>query len=144
MIGFNQSSHVFFVLLNEMIFYLSGYDQEGAGPSNDHNVTSAVRIIAGETLNSSERDSEAGNNNSASHHMQGPVADITGELLCGDNVINAPIRLPHYGMYLTPIISQHLDIMTVVFLTAANHNVRNAHAVLMKRSYSVVGFRLTG
>ena len=33
---------------------------------------------------------------------------------------------------------------TVVFLTAANHNVRNAHAVLMKRSYSVVGFRLTG
>ena len=32
----------------------------------------------------------------------------------------------------------------VVFLTAANHNVRNAHAVLMKRSYSVVGFRLTG
>ena len=34
--------------------------------------------------------------------------------------------------------------LTVVFLTAANHNVRNAHAVLMKRSYSVVGFRLTG
>ena len=32
----------------------------------------------------------------------------------------------------------------VVFLTAANHNVRNAHAVLMKRSYSVVGFHLTG
>lgn len=32
----------------------------------------------------------------------------------------------------------------VVFLTAANHNVRNAHAVLMKRSYSVVGFGLTG
>ena len=32
----------------------------------------------------------------------------------------------------------------VVFLTAANHNVRNAHAALMKRSYSVVGFRLTG
>ena len=35
-------------------------------------------------------------------------------------------------------------IVVVVFLTAANHNVRNAHAVLMKRSYSVVGFRLTG
>ena len=34
--------------------------------------------------------------------------------------------------------------VSVVFLTAANHNVRNAHAVLMKRSYSVVGFRLTG
>ena len=36
------------------------------------------------------------------------------------------------------------DEGAVVFLTAANHNVRNAHAVLMKRSYSVVGFRLTG
>ena len=35
-------------------------------------------------------------------------------------------------------------LVTVVFLIAANHNVRNAHAVLMKRSYSVVGFRLTG
>ena len=35
-------------------------------------------------------------------------------------------------------------LQAVVFLTAANHNVRNAHAVLMKRSYSVVGFRLTG
>ena len=35
------------------------------------------------------------------------------------------------------------NMVTVVFLTAANHNVRNAHAVLMKRSYSVVGFRLT-
>ena len=111
MTGFNQSSHVFFVLLNEMIFHLSGFNQEGAGPSNDHNFTSAVTIIAGETPNSSEKDSEAGNNNSASHHMQGPLAGITGELLCGDNVINAPIRLPHYGMYLTPIISQHLDIM---------------------------------
>ena len=36
------------------------------------------------------------------------------------------------------------DVLSVVFLTAANHNVRNAHAVPMKRSYSVVGFRLTG
>ena len=36
------------------------------------------------------------------------------------------------------------DVQGVVFLTAANHNVRNAHAVPMKRSYSVVGFRLTG
>ena len=37
-----------------------------------------------------------------------------------------------------------MGLVSVVFLTATNHNVRNAHAVLMKRSYSVVGFRLTG
>ena len=99
--------------MNEIIFYLSGYNQEGAGPSNDHNVTSAVTIIAGETPNSSERDSEAGNNNSASHHMQGPVAGVTGELLCGDNVINAPIGFGHYGMYLTPIISYWISCTNV-------------------------------
>ena len=41
-------------------------------------------------------------------------------------------------------MKEEIDRVSVVFLTAANHNVRNAHAVLMKRSYSVVGFRLTG
>ena len=85
-IGFNQSSHVFFVLLNEMIFYWSGYNQERAGPANDHIVTSAVTTIAGETPNSSERDSEVGNNSTASHHMQRPITSVSKELLCGDSV----------------------------------------------------------
>lgn len=86
MIGLNQSSHVFYVLLNEMIFYWSGYNQEGTGPAKDHIVTTAVSTISGETPNSSERGSEVGNNSSASRHMQGPIASITKELLCGDNV----------------------------------------------------------
>ena len=82
----NQSSHVSFVLLNEIIFYWSGYNQEGASPANDYNATSAVTTIVGETPNSSERGSEVGNNSSASRQMQGPIAGITKELLCGDNV----------------------------------------------------------
>ena len=86
MIGFNQSSHVFFVLLNEIIFYWSGYNQEGAGPAYDHDITSAVTTIAGETPNSSERGFEVGNNSSDSHYMQGPLAGITKELLCRENV----------------------------------------------------------
>ena len=64
-----------------MIFSLSGYDQEGAGPANDHNVTSDLTIIAGETSNSSERGSEVGNNSSASRHMQGPIAGLRRELM---------------------------------------------------------------
>lgn len=86
MIDSNQSSHVSFVLLNEIIFYWSGYNQEGASPANDYNATSAVTTIVGETPNSSERGSEVGNNSSASRQMQGPIAGITKELLCGDNV----------------------------------------------------------
>ena len=83
-IGFNRSSHVFLVLLNEMIFYWSGYNYEGVGPDNDHFVTSAVTTISGETPDSSERSSEV--NRSASRHIQGPLAGVTKVLLCGDNV----------------------------------------------------------
>ena len=55
-----------------------------------------------------------------------------------------PRTCSRFGVFLFLINLIFSGKWTVVFLTAANHNVRNAHAVLMKRSYSVVGFRLTG
>lgn len=84
-IGFNRSSHVFFVLLNEMIFYWSGYNQGEAGPANDHIVTSAVTNSAGETPNSFETGSEVGKNSGASRHIQGLIAGITKVPPCLDN-----------------------------------------------------------
>ena len=81
MIGLNRSSHVFLVLLNYIIFYWSDCNQEGAGPPNDHIVTSAVTSIARETPNSSK----VGKNSSASRHIQGPVSGITKVPPYGDN-----------------------------------------------------------
>ena len=81
MIGLNRSSHVFLVLLNYIIFYWSDCNQEGAGPPNDHIVTSAVTSIARETPNSSK----VGKNSSASRHIQEPVSGITKVPPYGDN-----------------------------------------------------------
>ena len=67
--------------MNEIIFYWSDCNQEGAGPPNDHIVTSAVTSIARETPNSSK----VGKNSSASRHIQGPVSGITKVPPYGDN-----------------------------------------------------------
>ena len=80
MIGLNRSSHVI-VRLNEIIFYWSDCNQEGARPPNDHIVTSAITSIVRETPNSSE----VGKNISASRLIQGPVFGITKVPPYGDN-----------------------------------------------------------
>ena len=52
-------------------------NQEGAGPAEDHFVTSAVMTVGGETSNAIEISSEGGTNSSAERQNQEPTDSMT-------------------------------------------------------------------
>ena len=55
---------------------------EGAGPTEDHFVTSTVMTVAGETSNAIELSSEGGTNSSAERQNKEPTGNMTIVLPC--------------------------------------------------------------